>query len=358
MDRLRRAGYFTANVRRFPSAVPLGTGGKTDWNFQVEGKPFDGDRWSELKSHQPFFAQVNFFETHRVYQRAEDHPTDPAAVRLPPYLPDHPVVREDWAAYLDSIATLDAKTGAVLELLEKDGLEDNTIVIWFGDNGRDDFRGKFYAYEQGCAVPLIVRWPAMTPAGSTSDDLVSLIDVTATTLFAAHVPIPHEMNGRPLFGPQSQPREYLFTARDRIDDTLDRVRTVRDKRFKYIRNFQPQRPRYQTFRYIEFAEYNPLTPLMLKLHANGKLDAKQDRMFASPRPPEELYDLDSDPFEFHNLATLPKHRTKLERLCAELERWTEETKDMGETPEDPMAREMELQSYLNAVRKLEEKWEK
>jgi arylsulfatase A-like enzyme len=243
-------------------------------------------------------------------------------------------------------------------LLEKEGLKDNTIVFWFGDNGRDDFRGKFYAYEQGCQVPLIVRWPGRVPAGTVSQELVSLIDVTATTISLAGVPLPENMHGQPFLGPQARQREYLFTGRDRIDETLDRVRTVRDKRFKYIRNFEPQRPCYQTFRYIEFPEYNPLTPLMLELHAKGKLDAKQDRMFTSPRPTEELYDLESDPFELRNLAADPEHRGHLERLRAELGRWIEQTNDLGRTPEDPAVREAELQSYFSAVKKMEEKWKK
>lgn len=356
MDRLRPAGYCTANIRHFPAGVPFKCGGKTDWNFEVDGKPFDTDRWGELKERQPFFAQVNFFETHRVYEPAERDRTDPADVRLPPYLPDHPVVREDWARYLDSVGTLDRKTGTVLELLEKEGLAENTAVFWFGDNGRDDFRGKFYAYEQGCQVPLIIRWPGRVPAHSVSEELVSLIDVTATTLALAGVPLPGNLHGQPFLGPRVPPREYLFTARDRIDETLDRVRTVRDKRFKYIRNFEPWRPRYQSFRYIEFEAYNPLPALMRRLHAEGGLDAAQARMFAPSRPPEELYDLENDPFELHDLADLPEHRGALERLRAELDRWISQTPDQGAIPEDTAVRALELRSYEDAVRKLEERW--
>jgi arylsulfatase A-like enzyme len=356
MDRLRRAGYFTANIRSFPPGTPFRGGGKTDWNFQVAGKPFDSDRWSDLKAHQPFFAQVNFFETHRVYQKAKTNATDPAKVRLPPYLPDHPVAREDWARYLDNVAALDEKTGAVLNLLEREGLRDNTVVFWFGDNGRDDFRGKFYAYEQGCAVPLIVRWPGRVPTGSVNEELVSLIDVTATTLFAAGLPIPRRMHGRLLLGPEARPREFLFTARDRIDETLDRVRTVRDGRFKYIRNYEPDRPYYQTFRYIEFEEYNPLNALMKRLHAVGKLTPEQDRMFAERRPREELYDLDADPFEFQNLAAAPEHSAMLKRLRAALDRWIKETGDQGAIPEDPATRTAELRTYQEAVKKLEQRW--
>ena len=356
MDRLRDVGYYTANIRHFPADVSFKCGGKTDWNFQIAGKPFDGDRWGALKDHQPFFAQVNFFETHRVYQRAKHHPTDPTEVCLPPYLPDHPIAREDWARYLDSVATLDEKTGVVLDLLARDGLEGNTIVFWFGDNGRDDFRGKFYAYEQGCHVPLIVRWPGHLPADTVSDELISLIDVTATTVCLSGASLPANMHGQPFLGPQARSRKYVFTARDRIDETLDHVRTVRDARYKYIRNYEPERPYYQSFRYIEFEEYNPLPTLMQRLHSAGQLDAAQERMFAPSRPSEELYDLQEDPFEFHNLAGLAGHSATLARLRTRLNRWINETGDQGTIPEKPAVREKELESYENAVKKLEQRW--
>lgn len=148
--RLREAGYFTANVVKFPAGVGFSGAGKTDWNFQPPDKPFDSDKWEDLRQHQPFYAQVNLHETHRIYKKAKDNPTDPARVTLPPYLPDHPVTREDWARYFDSMQALDAKVGAVLKQLEQDGLSSNTVVFFFGDNGRECFRGKYFAYEQGC----------------------------------------------------------------------------------------------------------------------------------------------------------------------------------------------------------------
>ncbi|MBI5397099.1 MAG: sulfatase [Verrucomicrobia bacterium] len=348
-DRLREAGYFTANVTQFPQGAGFRGTGKTDWNFCIEGKPFDSNQWDDLKNHQPFYAQVNFIETHRIYKKAQDNPTDPTKVTLPPYLPDHPVAREDWALYHDSMMALDAKAGAVLALLEKSGLRENTIVMFFGDNGRECGRGKCWAYEQGCHVPMIIRWPALVAAGSSSDELVSLIDVTATTLALAGVAVPKEMHGRPFLGPGAGRREYVFTARDRLDESLDRVRTVRDARWKYIRNFEPERPYCQTMPYLE--RTNPIYALMRELHAAGRLTPAQAKFMAPRRAAEELYDLQTDPFELKNLAGLPEHKEVLARLRAVLEAWIEKTNDSGRIPEDPEVRRRILDDHKQKLGK-------
>src|SRR3954464_2185715 len=161
-DWLREAGYYTANVKEFPKPIVFKGTGKTDWNFSYEGKPFDSDRWDDLKEHQPFYAQVNFQETHRTFHAPKR--ADPARVEIPPYYPDHPVTRADWAAYLDAATELDRKVGRILEQLEADGLADRTIVVFFGDNGQAHVRGKQFCYEEGLHVPLIVRWPKNFPA--------------------------------------------------------------------------------------------------------------------------------------------------------------------------------------------------
>jgi arylsulfatase A-like enzyme len=243
---------------------------------------------------------------------------------------------------------LDAKVGAVLDMLGKSALRDNTVVIFFGDNGRECGRGKCYAYEQGCHVPLIIRWPILLPPGSSSDDLVSLIDVAATTLALAGVPVPEKMHGRPFIGPGAEHRPYIFTARDRLDESLDRVRTARDARYKYIRNFEPDRPYLQPMAYLE--RTNPIYALMRRLGAEGKLTPAQAKFMAPRRPPEELYDLDRDPFELTNIASQPEHQATLARLRAALEAWLEQTNDSGRVPEDPAVRRKILEQH---ARKLE-----
>lgn len=345
-ERLRDAGYFTANIRELPPELGFKGTGKTDWNFFQAGKAFDSANWSELKGRAPFYAQINFTETHRVYQKSATNPVDPAAVKLPPYLADDPVIRDDWAAYLDSLAALDAKVGAVLELLQREGLAENTVVFFFADHGREDFRGKYYSYEQGFRVPLIVRWPAVLKPGSTSEELVSLLDVHATTLALAGVKA-EGLDGWPMFGDGAKAREFVFGARDRIDDTPDRVRTVRDARFKLIRNFEPERPYLQRMIYAEVS--NPTYNRMRQLHAEGKLNSDQRKFMAKQRPSEELYDLQSDPFELNNLAGNARNRATVDRLRAVLAAWLKDTCDESAAPEDSADLDAQLKNLEKIV---------
>jgi N-sulfoglucosamine sulfohydrolase len=343
-DWLRDAGYFTANIRQLPEGIDFQGTGKTDWNFTVEGQPFDTDRWEDLKTHEPFYAQVNFPETHRgrEWDNARERTTRPAdaeRVVLPPYYPDHPVVRADWAQYLNAVMALDGKIGMVLQLLEEDGLADNTIVFFMGDHGRAMVRGKQWPYDSGLHVPLIVYWPAaLSPptayeAGTTSDRLISLIDVAATTLDIAGVPIPELMQGRVFLGAnEDQPRQYVFGGRDRGDETVDRIRTVRTNRYRYIRNFMPERPFLQTNRYKE-ATY-PTIWVLRKLNSESKLTPMQARLLAPSRPGEELYDVIADPYEIENLATSPSHSEVLDQLRSVLDAWIVESNDQGRIPED------------------------
>lgn len=246
-DWLRDAGYFTANVRELPAPLGFSGSGKTDWNFSYQGKPFDSARWDDLKSHQPFYAQVNFSETHRGFHAPAK--ADPAKVAVPPYYPDHPVVRKDWAAYLDAGMELDRKTGLILKQLAADGLADDTIVVFFGDNGQAHARGKQFCYEEGLHVPMIIRWPKNFPApkqikpGTLDENFVNAMDLTPTMLDIAGVKKPAEMQGRIFLGERAEPApEFTFGARDRCDETVMSIRTVRDANYRYIRNFTPERP--------------------------------------------------------------------------------------------------------------------
>jgi uncharacterized sulfatase len=230
--------------------------------------------------------------------------------------------------------------------LQREGLAENTVVFFFADNGREDFRGKYYSYEQGFRVPLLVRWPALLPPGSASDELVSLLDVHATTLALAGVRA-EGLDGWPIFSPGAKSRDFVFTARDRIDDTPDRVRTVRDARFKYIRNFEPERPYLQRMAYAEVS--NPTYNRMRRLHTEGKLNADQRKFMAAQRPPEELYDLQADPFELNNLAGDARHRATRDRLRAVLAAWLKDTRDESAAPEDPADLEAQMKNLEKIV---------
>lgn len=339
-DWLRPAGYFTANVVQLPKELGFRGTGKTDWNFTYEGSPFDSDRWEELARHQPFYAQVNFTETHRPFRAPRG--VDPAKVRIPPYYPDHPVTRQDWAAYLDAVAELDRKVGLVLDRLEAEGMADRTIVVFFGDNGHAHVRGKQWCYESGLHVPLIIRWPKGLPAppgycpGGVSEQLVDMIDLSATTLAWAGIPKPPKMEGRVFLSEKADPpRQFSFGARDRCDETVFRIRTVRDARYRYIRNFTPDRPFLSPNAYKERSY--PVWNLIKQLAAEGKLDPVQSVLAAPTMPSEELYDLQTDPYETRNLVGSPdpEHQQALARLRAALDQWLAETRDAGAQLEPP-----------------------
>jgi arylsulfatase A-like enzyme len=337
-ERMRESGYFTANVKELSQEAGFKGSAKTDWNFQPPIKAFDSANWDDLRSHQPFYAQINFQETHRTFH-GEPH-ADPAKVEVPPYYPDHEVTRKDWALYLDAATALDKKIGKIMELLKRDGLLENTVICFFGDNGQAHVRGKQFCYEEGLNVPLILKWPsgfaapAGYEAGRVSDRLLMSIDLTATSLSWAGIAKPEGMQGQIFMGEKAEPaREYVFGARDRCDMTVFRFRTVRDARYRYIRNFTPDRPFLQFNAYKE--KQYPVWNLIKELAAQDKLTPEQAVLAAPTMPEEELYDLQNDPFEIHNLAKSNKleDRAALERLSSVLKTWIEQTNDQGRIPE-------------------------
>ncbi len=338
-DWMRDAGYFTANLRELPAALGFRGTGKTDWNFTYPAQPFDSDKWSDLKGKQPFFAQINFSETHRAFHGPKK--ADPAKVELPPIYPDHPVARADWAAYLDDASELDRKIGLLLQQLEADGLADDTIILFMGDHGQAHVRGKQFVYDDGLRVPFIVRWAKNFPepkgfkSGTVSDRIMEAIDILPTLLEVAGAPKPAKMQGRILFGDHAEPaREYAFGARDRCDETVFRFRTVRDARYRYIKNFTPDRPFFQANAYKE-RQY-PVWNLIKELGAQGKLTDWQKNFYLSPTmPPEELYDMDRDPWSMNNLVTSksPADQAALARLRGTLEKWIVDSDDQGRVME-------------------------
>lgn len=370
--RLRDAGYFTANIKTI-GKDPVGTG-KLDLNFVNEGPIYHegptseqaGD-WSSLSGKRPFFAVVNSMENeYDIYdrksyakervewvgEREHEKFATPENVTVPPYYPDHPTVRAERARYDNSVSGMDRRIGRVLRQLKADGLEENTIVFFFGDNGRLDARGIHWCYDTGLRVPLIVRWPAglAPPAqikpGAVDERIVSLIDVTAATLFAAGLEPPSGMQGGSFLGPHAgDGRPLAFAARDRIDETIQRIRSVHDRRFHYIRTFS-RGPTFASLnRYKE--KCFPVLPLMRELHAAGKLTGPPRDLMERAGPCEELYDLAADPHEVRNLvdSTEPAHREVLSRMRAALEKWIVETGDRGAVPEPaevvaPFAKEM------------------
>ncbi len=362
--RLQDAGYFTANIKTI-GPREVGTG-KLDLNFTSEGAIYQSEDWSQLRQRQPFFAQINLPEAeYDIYDRksAEKprvkwvgeqwHPQIATAenVTPPPYYPDHEITRKEWARYLNSVSGADIRIGWILEQLEQDGLSDDTIVVFFADNGRLEARGIHWCWDSGLHVPMVIRWPKNYPAppqyepGKVSDELISLIDLTATTLWMAGVETPAVMQGRRFFGEHlTPPREFVFSARDRIDETQIRLRSVRGRRYHYVRNFTPGAGFSTLNRYKEKCFL--VKPLMRELLRAGQLTGPPAELM-KPFPDEQLYDIQVDAHEINNLAGSadPQHRAALIRMRAALSTWMAETRDRGAIPEPaevvaPFEREM------------------
>jgi N-sulfoglucosamine sulfohydrolase len=322
---LRAAGYFCTN------------NAKTDYQFPAPRTAWDvcgrTAHWRQRAPGQPFFAVFNLEVTHEsgMWPRpGRTLRTDPAQVELPPYLPDTPAVREALARHYDNLEEADRAVGRLLGELAADGLEAETIVFVWSDHGEGLPRAKRWLYDAGIRVPLLVRWPGHVPAGTVSDGLVSLLDLAPTVLSVLGLPVPPHLQGQPLLGPAAKPRTYVFSARDRLDEAYDRVRAVRDCRFKYIRNDDPYLP---YLLWIPYANRHPAMEELWRCRAEGRLRPPQDVLFQYPRPAEELYDVERDPWEVDNLAGDPAYAPELERLRQALDDWRRTYGDLGDVPE-------------------------
>lgn len=356
-DHFRGAGYYTSLIKDIeredgPDGWFTGTL-KTDWNFTYEGEPYDTEKLSDLKANQPFFAHVQFPETHRGkdWDNAKnviDHPADPAKIDLPPYYPDTATARDDWADYLDAVMAFDRKAGVVLRRLKEEGLDKNTIVIVLSDHGRAMVRGKQWLYDSGLHIPLFiyipegVEKPEGYKAGTRTDMMVSGIDITATTLELAGIDPGLVMQGRSFLGENAVHRRYTFAGRDRADETTDYMRSVRDAQYRYIRNYMPERPYTQLNGYKE-AQY-PVLREMFRLSRDGKLGEIPSLFMAKTKPAEELFDIKADPHNVVNLASDPQYTAKMDEMRAVLAAWEVETNDQGRFPEPP-----EIAQSINAT---------
>ena len=358
----KQAGYYTCmgsglnslDYRSQPQA-PNRTArlGKSDYNFTWDKRIFDGNDWSGRDANQPFFMQVQLHggklrgASETSYARFEKEvsetlgqTTDPEAVRLPPYYPDDPIMRRDWATYLDTVRITDWHVGRVLARLKDEGLTDDTLVIFFTDHGISHARGKQFLYDEGTHIPLILAGPAI-PTGTIRQDLVEHIDIAALSLAAAGIQIPPQMQGRDVLSSNYQPREFVFAARDRCGEADDRIRSVRSEKYLYIRNFFPKRPHLMPSNY---KDGKLIIQRLRRLHADGMLNPIAERvLFASERPPEELYARSQDPWQLNNLANDPAHLQQLQRHRNALNQWIAETKDQGPESDEVYLQEVEDQ---------------
>jgi len=337
---LREAGYYCTNNN------------KEDYNLEKPGQVWDESstraHWRNRKAGQPFFAVFNFLETHESQIRKRPHQPvhDPAKVRVPAYHPDDPVVRQDWAQYYDQMTEMDGRAGQILAQLEQDGLEEETIVFYYGDHGPGMPRNKRWPFNCGLHVPLIVHIPEkfkrLAPVdyrpGGRSDRLVGFVDLAPTVLSLAGIKAPDYMQGRAFMGEfNTAAQPYLFGFRGRMDERYDMVRSVRDERYVYIRNFMPHKIYGQ---YLDYMFQTPTTRVWKELYDQGKLNAAQ-RAFWEKKPPEELYDLETDPDEVQNLAGLPAYNQILARFRHAQHSLALRIRDVGFLPEAEMHRRAE-----------------
>ncbi|MEQ9286218.1 MAG: sulfatase [Cyclobacteriaceae bacterium] len=295
----RKAGYFVS----LGDAKDMSKMGKADYNF-LNKKMYDGPDWSGRAKGQPFFAQVHIKYPHRTFEEHVKNPVDPNNVALPACYPDHPLLRADWALYLESVQHCDDYVGKILKRLEDESLADNTIVFFFGDHGRPHLRDKQFLYEGGIKIPLIVRWPQKLKP-KVDGQLVSLVDVAATSLNLAGIKLPEHLQGQVFLGEKANEREYVYAFRDRAGNAVDNIRSITDGRHKLIWNRMASTPYMQLSSYKK-AQY-PAFTLYKVLHARGQLQKPFNLFMAEKRPEIELYDLGKDPMEAHNLADNPAY---------------------------------------------------
>ena len=348
---LRNEGYYCTN------------NSKQDYQFKA---PKDAWDESSKKAHwknrpdksKPFFAVFNFQGCHETgissqgkyesvtAQLTDSQRQDPAKLELPPYYPDTPIVREDWKRNYELITAMDAWVGELIQELKDEGVWENTIIMYWSDHGVGLPRAKRWLYDSGTKIPLIVRMPESTAdawqdigfqrRGTINEELVSSLDFAPTVLKLAGLKAPEHFQGRAFLGDDLSPqREYVFGARDRMDERYDIIRAVRDKRFRYIRNYEPFKPYYQ---FMNTPEQGATMRELRRVHAEGGLPAAAELFMAESKPAEELYDLVADPHEVHNLAADPQFSSDLNRLRQTHLDWVVRTRDIGLIPESEIVR--------------------
>ena len=365
---LRHRGYFTFNHKKHDFQFAVTCCGPGGGPFTIWDKDKAGSSWRDAKfdttfKSKPFFGHISLGDTHegrkfpdflkkvregKTFPSYKNYPnyiqeidiTAPESVVIPPYYADTLAIRMSLAQHYNDIHLMDRMVGSILSDLKNDGLEDNTIVIWTTDHGDGLPRAKREIYDSGIKVPMIIRWPEKYrpdnhPAGGIDDRLISFVDLAPSILRMASVQVPRHMQGRALVGDKNlTPRQYIFASRDRFDEQLFMERAVRDKNYKYIRNYTPG---ISGARLIGYREQSPIMAEMRKLLQTGRLNDIQ-RLWFAPQPEEQLYDLNVDPHEIQNLAADPHYEKVKRRMKNALEAWRKSVGDMSKMPESVMAK--------------------
>ena len=324
----REAGYYASN------------NAKEDYQFRKTVTAWDDSsrsaHWRNRAEGQPFFSVFNFGITHesQVWAQAGNPllVDENLEVPIPPYLPDSEIGRKDVRQVYSNIVAMDQQVGEILNQLEEDGLLDSTIIFWYSDHGGPLPRQKRLLYDSGIHLPLIIRFPDQYRAGEIDDQLISFVDFKSTILSLAGIEPPTYVDGRAFLGEYaaSTSRDYVHAAADRFDSEYDTIRAVRDKRFKYLRNFNPEKPYYLP---LTYREQMPVMQELLGMRDAGQLNETQAQWFRTSKEEEELFDTENDPYELNNLAGDTSYAEKLAELRNELDSWMSYIDDKGLMPE-------------------------
>ncbi len=323
---LRAEGYYCVNDN------------KCDYQFNAPFTAWDdvfgGGSYNNAPYGAPFFYVKNYYTTHesRIWMRKDKPITvNPDDIPVPDYYPDIPMVRNDIARKYSNIEALDKEVGQLLEQLEADGVLENSVIFFWSDHGGNLLRQKRAVGDSGLHVPLIIRYPDGYRAGEIENRMVSLMDLGPTVMSLAGIQPPDHMDGKAFEGVFEQsPRKYIFGSADRFDECTDMQRSVLDGRFVYIKNFMPERPLIYRNKY---REQIPMNKHLIELDSLDMLKGDAAYIFMKSKPIEELYDLESDPYEVHNLATDSIYSQKLKELRVQLKKWQTSIGDKGFVPE-------------------------
>ena len=308
IETLSEAGYFMAAFRK----VHLGEKVEAIFDF----KESDEDVWFDAAfeawdGESPMFLHIGFNEPHRPYEEGYwDPPHDPEDVIVPYYLPDTDEVRQDLAHYYDEIAEMDRQMGELMDLLEDEGIADDTFLLFIGDNGLPFPGAKGTLYEPGIHVPFFAHWPGEIPGGQVTDELVSFADLPATVLDAAGLE------------PFEGVRDYAFSERN-WHDNVDLIRAVIGERYKLIRNYLWDRPYEPT---LDIRD-TPSWAEIARLHDEGELDDELEAFYFAERDQYELFDLEEDPEERNNLFDDDDYMDVREELKEAMTAWMRQAKD-------------------------------
>ena len=261
--------------------------------------------------------------------------SDSIKISVPPYLPNNDIVRNDMKRMYSNIVEMDGKVGLILKQLEDDNLLEETIVVFYTDHGGPLPREKRLLYDSGIRVPMIIRYPNQVRAGEVDNRLISFVDFAPTLLSMANIPPNKFHQGRAFEGKykSKNKRKYIYAAADRFDEHYDMIRAVRDNQYKYLKNFNPEKPYYLP---LEYREKMDSMQELIRMNQSGQLDNLQLQWFRNEKPKEELFDTYSDPYELRNLAGDPKYKDKLYELKNECSKWMEEVDDKGPMPEEEL----------------------